>query len=116
MDLLYEGLDPATTSFVLDTCWVAAGAGDVTEWMEKLAGRIDILHLKDVFTRYNKTTGALEHTMTEVGHGTVAWEKVMETAEKIGVKSYVVEQDTNFIGSPFDSLKFSAEYLAKYQK
>lgn len=116
MDLLYEGLDPATTSFVLDTCWVAAGAGDVTEWMEKLAGRIDILHLKDVFTRYNKTTGALEHSMTEVGHGTVAWDKVIATAEKIGVKSYVVEQDTNFIGSPFDSLKFSAEYLAKYKK
>lgn len=117
MDVLYEELDPATTSFVLDTCWVAAGAGDVTEWMEKLAGRIDILHLKDVFTRYNKTTGAIEHSMTEVGHGNVAWDKVMTTAEKIGVKSYVVEQDNNFMNtSPFESLKFSAEYLAKYRK
>ena len=55
--------------------------------------------------------------MTEVGHGNVAWDKVMTTAEKIGVKSYVVEQDTNFMeGSPFESLKFSAEYLAKYKK
>ena len=40
----------------------------------------------------------------------------IETAEKIGVKSYVVEQDTNFVGSPFNSLKMSADFLAKYMK
>jgi sugar phosphate isomerase/epimerase len=116
MDYLYEGLDPATTSFVLDTCWVAAGGGDVTAWMEKLAGRIDILHLKDLWFKTNDTTGAYESTMTEVGHGNLSWDKIIKTAEQIGVKHYVVEQDKNFMETPFESLKSSAQFLKQYQK
>lgn len=113
MDYLYEGLDPKNTSFVLDTCWVAAGGGDVRAWMEKLAGRIDILHLKDMMLK--NEGGRLFGTMTEIGNGSVYWKGVLETAEAIGVKHYVVEQDANFINNdPFASLKFSADYLAKY--
>ena len=115
MDLLCEGLDPNTTSFVLDTCWIAAGGGDITAWMEKLEGRIDILHLKDILLRTNETTGAYETTMTEVGHGNISWDKVMETAEKIGVKHYIIEQDWNFMNSPFESLESSIGYLKKFQ-
>ena len=114
MDVLYEELDPATTSFVLDTCWVAAGGGDVTDWMEKLAGRIDILHLKDLYLK--QEDGKNLPWMTEVGHGNLCFDKIMATAEKIGVKHYVVEQDANFMDTPFESLKSSAEFLKKYQK
>lgn len=116
MDLLYEGLDPATTSFVLDTCWVAAGGGDVTGWMEKLAGRIDILHLKDLWFKKDSASGKFLPSMTEIGHGNLDWNKIMDTAEKIGVKHYVVEQDTNFMSTPFESLQFSADFLAKWKK
>ncbi len=48
MDMLVEGLNPETTSFVLDMYWVQHGGGDVRYWIEKLVGRIDILHLKDM--------------------------------------------------------------------
>ena len=114
MDYLYEGLDKDTVSFVLDTCWVMAACSDLREWMEKLAGRIDILHLKDVQLKYNTQ---LYGTMTEVGSGFVDWKDVLETAEKIGVKHYVVEQDANFItGNPFDSIKMSADYLKQFMK
>lgn len=113
MDYLYENLDPATTSFVLDTCWVHAGCSNLNEWMEKLAGRIDILHLKDVMLK--NEGGHFFGTMTEVGNGFVNWKSVVELAEKIGVKHYVVEQDANFIGgNPFTSIKASAQYLKQY--
>ena len=115
MDLLYEELDSTTTSFVLDTCWIAAGGGDVTDWMEKLAGRIDILHLKDLKLVSNKNS-TLEPTMTEVGYGNLAWDKIMITAEKIGVKHYIVEQDQNFTKNPFESLGMSMNFLKKFQK
>ena len=114
MDILYEELDPSSTSFVLDTCWVAAGGADVTGWMEKLAGRIDILHLKDLTLKPD--VSKFTATMTEIGNGNLAWDKIIETAERIGVKSYVVEQDTNWTDSPFNSLKISADFLAKYRK
>ena len=115
MDLLYEGLDPATTSFVLDTCWVSAGGGDVCDWMEKLEGRLDILHLKDMALKKDDVKGYQPY-LTEVGHGNLAWDKIMATAEKIGVKHYVVEQDMNWKGTPFNSLQMSADFLAKYRK
>ena len=112
MDYLYEGLDPDNISFVLDTCWVMAGCSDVRYWMEKLAGRIDILHCKDVML---KSDGKLFGTMTEVGNGFVYWKGVIETAKQIGVKHFVVEQDYNFkTGNAIDSIKTSAEYLKQY--
>lgn len=114
MDLLVDGLDPVNTSFVLDTCWVAHGGGDVRHWLEKLAGRVDILHLKDIVPYYG-ADGKLTQTMTEIGAGNIWWDGVIETAEKTGVKYYNVEQDTYFAtGNPFDSIKQSYDYLSKY--
>jgi len=113
MDLLFEGFDPATVSFVLDTCWVSAAGGDVVDWMEKLKGRIDILHLKDVMLE--RKDKYYVPTYTEVGYGNIAWDAVMAKAEEIGVKHYVVEQDGNWTNGAFNSLKMSAEFLSKYR-
>ena len=116
MDILYEELDPKNVSFVLDTCWVAAAGADVVDWMEKLAGRIDILHLKDMCLKKDAATGKLLPEVAEVGNGNLSWDKIMDTAERIGVKHYVVEQDGSWAGTPFNSLQMSAEFLAKYKK
>ena len=112
-DMLVDGLDPENTSFVLDTCWVQAGCGDVRHWIEKLAGRIDILHLKDCYPVTEPTSNKILTTMTEIGNGGIYWDGVIETARKAGVKAYVVEQDT-CPGDPFDSVKISADYLKRY--
>ena len=107
MDMLLEGLDPTNTGFVLDTYWVQHGGGDVRYWIEKLAGRIDILHLKDMA----KSAGnEPPQYITEVGSGNLYWEGIIETALRTGVRSFVVEQDT-CPGDPFDSLRKSADYL-----
>lgn len=106
MERLVEGLNPKTTSFVLDTYWVQAGGGDVRHWIEKLSGRIDILHLKDM-ANAGQNTGSF---ITEIGNGNLYWEGIMETAERAGVKYYVVEQD-RCPADPFESLKFSSDYI-----
>ena len=114
MDYLYEQLDPQNVSFVFDTCWVAHGGADIRVWMETLAGRIDILHLKDIKPFYDDN-GNLSHTYTEIGNGNIAWDEVLAVAERIGVKHYVVEQDSRWIdGDPFKSIAVSREFLAKY--
>lgn len=112
MDLLYENLDPKNTAFVLDTCWVSAGGGDVVDWMEKLAGRIDILHLKEMALK--KEDKYFVPYITEVGYGNLAWDPIIKTAEKIGVTNYIVEQDTHFNPDSLASLKMSADFLKKY--
>lgn len=106
MDLLVEKLDPTCTSFVLDTYWVQHGGGDVRYWIEKLAGRIDILHLKDM----KRIDAEAPHLYCEIGNGNLYWEGILETALKTGVKSFIVEQDV-CPGDPFDSLKISSDYL-----
>ncbi|MBO5755708.1 MAG: sugar phosphate isomerase/epimerase [Clostridia bacterium] len=108
MDMLIEGMDPANTGFVLDTYWVQHGGGDVRYWIEKLAGRVDILHLKDML----KTAEGAPQAITEVGNGNLYWEGILETAFKTGVKHFVVEQDNApDFGDPFECLKRSSEYL-----
>ncbi len=110
MDMLVEGLDPENVSFVLDTYWVQHGGGDVRAWIEKLAGRIDILHLKDMqrLPHFGDKIGYQFYT--EVGNGNMDWDLIIDTAEKAGVKYFIVEQDTCPADS-LDSVKISADYL-----
>ena len=54
---------------------------------------------------------------TEIGNGNIWWDGVLETAERIGVKHYVVEQDGRWIDKdPFKSLQVSKDYLSRYMK
>jgi len=107
MDMLVEGLDPVKTSFVLDTYWVQHGGGDVRYWIEKLTGRVDILHLKEM------GRNADGPFITEIGNGNMWWEGIFDTAEKAGVKYYVVEQDI-CPGDQFESARISSEYIHKH--
>ncbi len=116
MDYLYEGLDPVNTSFVLDTCWVAAAAADVCDWIYKLEGRIDILHIKDATVERDPNAYRWIPKMCEVGYGNMSWDRILKAAEDIGVKHYVVEQDGEWLNNPMDSARMSAEYLKKFMK
>ena len=82
MEMLVEGLDPVNTSFVLDTFWVQHGGGDVRYWIEKLTGRIDILHLKDMqrLPVMNSLRGW--QMFTEIGQGHLQWPLILEAAER----------------------------------
>jgi len=104
MDMLVEGLDPVKTSFCLDTYWVQNAGGDVRHWIEKLSGRIDILHLKDM------GRNAEGPFITEIGNGNMWWEGIIASAEKAGVEYYVVEQD-QCPGDQFESVAKSSEYI-----
>lgn len=112
IDMLVDGLDPKNTSFVLDTHWLQKGGVSINAWLEKLAGRCDILHLKD----YAVAPGANDGYITECGSGNIDFESVIKVAEETGVKHLCVEQDTWPLG--FDSvdycMKKSFDHLSKY--
>ena len=114
MDYLFENLNPDTISFCLDTHWVQRGGGNPTTWVEKLAGRIDILHLKDMGVVKEK--GEIVPIITEVGNGNIDFDSVIAAAVRGGVRYYCVEQDT-CTGDPMDSLKMSIDYIKpRYMK
>ena len=107
MDILVKELDPKNASFVLDTYWVQHAGGNVLEWIEKLAGRIDILHLKDKAVPLHSNDGQI----TELGAGNLNFKEILRVADASGVKDYCYEQDYNFRVDPLESAKESAAYF-----
>ena len=108
MEMLVEGLDPKKTSFVLDTYWVQHGGADIRRLIERLSGRIDILHLKDM-AAYHPETKAPYYT--QVGDGNIDMKDIVAHAENHGVKYFVVEQDGNFEIDSVSSIKKSFDFL-----
>ncbi len=104
LQIIYEDSSPDFVKAEIDTYWIQHGGADPAQWIEKLAGRIPLVHLKDM------TVCGGQPTMAEVGEGNLNWPRILEACRNSGVEWYIVEQDT-CKGSPFDSLKISLENL-----
>lgn len=112
LDYFIENTDSDVISFCLDTYWAQYGGVDIIDYISKLKGRIDILHLKD----YKRTSSGLAPLTGAIGDGNLNWDKIISCAEESGVRYFVVEQDDCQDENPFDALARSREYLEKYNK
>lgn len=113
-DYLIEGLDPATTCFNLDTAWVQLAGVDVRDLIERLTGRLNIIHLKDVEAAHTYTFGESVHRgpeRIEIGRGNMNFKGIIPTAEKAGAKYFIVEDEVYSTGDPLASVKMSADYI-----
>ena len=79
-----------------------AGGGDPALWLEKLSGRVPVIHLKDY---------AYGRKMAVLGEGNINFDRVFEKAEKSKTEYMLVEQDDCNGEDPFDCLKRSYKYL-----
>ena len=115
-DFEFETLDNGKTAFEtlfvdtdlvceMDTAWVAIAGHDPVEWMDKLSGRVPLLHIKDA-SDFDKPT------LCEVGTGKVNVKAILDNAERVGAKCLVVEQDNNWVdGDCLKSARVSFENL-----
>lgn len=87
----------------IDVYWVKKGGGDPLEYIRPYAGRMPIIHLKDM-------TDDEERTYAEIGTGAIDFLPILEWGEQNGVRWYAVEQD-ECKGSPLDSLQLSLNNL-----
>ena len=102
IEKLMELMPADQMGFTLDTFWVTAGGGDPAQWLEKLAGRIPCIHLKDF---------AYGRNMAVVGEGNINFDRVFEKAEAGGTQYMLVEQDDCHGEDPIDCLRRSYQYL-----
>lgn len=107
MDILLEGFDSERIRLMPDTYWLQHGGVDVRAFLEKSAGRVEILHLKDMKRNPDATV-----TFAEIGRGNINFDGIIKTALNIGVKHFIVEQD-KCDGDSIESAKISCEYLRK---
>ena len=103
LDILRENTDPGCVGFELDTYWIAKGGEIPEKYIEKFAGRADIIHFKDM---------ADDGFFAPVGEGTLNIGAIFEAAVKSGAKIALVEQDAHRKPS-FECAKSSYDYLSK---
>ena len=102
LERLAEDMPADRMGFTLDTFWVQAGGGDPAWWLERLAGRIPCIHLKDF---------AYGRKMAVIGEGNLNFDRIFEKAEAGGTRTMLVEQDDCNGENPFDCLRRSYAYL-----
>ena len=92
---------------ILDVFWVQTGGANPSAYIEKLKGRIKIMHFKD----YRIT--ARERRFAEIGQGNLDWNDIVPRCEKNGIPYAVIEQDGDFLVDPFESLAMSRKFLVE---
>jgi sugar phosphate isomerase/epimerase len=103
LDLLFENTDPNCVQFELDVFWVEKAGYKATDYLNRYAGRCELIHIKDM-TRDERQTFA------EVGYGRLNIPELVATAEAAGVRWLLVEQDA-CEGDPWQSVTMSYDYL-----
>lgn len=106
MDILLEECDSAAVEFELDVYWVQAGGADPVEWIRKVAGRMKVVHLKDMVIGPDGN-----QRFAEIGEGNMNMRGILQACEEIGVEWAPVEQDQCYERDPFDSLALSLKNL-----
>jgi sugar phosphate isomerase/epimerase len=99
-DYLMENTDPDFVNCEMDIYWVKKGGGNSLEMLKKYAGRIPILHVKDM---------APDGDFICPGRGIIDFGPIFKEAQKQGIEHYIVERDNEPDG--IGCLKSSAEYL-----
>lgn len=110
-DILVDETDPNLVEFELDVGWVAAAGLDPANLLASLAGRVSLLHVKDL-TAATKPNYALAMQSTEIGAGIQDWPAILAAAEKAGVRHYYVEQEPPFAIPRFEAITKSFQYLS----
>ncbi|QBD79794.1 sugar phosphate isomerase/epimerase [Ktedonosporobacter rubrisoli] len=103
LDILFSATDPALVSFELDTYWAAYAGVDPIAYLRQHAGRIPLIHLKDM---------TADRHYTEVGDGTLDIAGICRAAQESGTRFYIVEHDAPTIPS-LESARRSLENLRK---
>ncbi|MBO0793174.1 MAG: sugar phosphate isomerase/epimerase, partial [Ktedonobacteraceae bacterium] len=90
LDLLLDATDPAYVKLELDTYWAAYAGADTIAYLRKRAGRVPLIHLKDM---------TAQRTFAEVGDGTLDISGFIKAAKEGGAEYFFVENDQPTIPS-----------------
>lgn len=125
-DRMFDAIPREYLMAELDTCWCDVATGKPVEYIEKYAGRIPVVHLKDYIKKGEVKNmyrliglDAEEENKVEsgyfgfrpVGFGQMIWEPVLEAACKANARWVVVEQDEHYELDSLECAGRSRKYL-----
>ena len=100
LDYLLQNTDPSLVKIELDVYWAAYAGVDPVSYLQALADRVVLVHLKDM---------AADRSMTEVGKGILNMQQICAFAQNRGLWG-IVEHDNPQIPS-LESARISFEYF-----
>jgi sugar phosphate isomerase/epimerase len=84
LDCLLDTTDPTLVALELDVYWAAYAGVDPAGYLRQRAGRVPLVHLKDM---------AADRSFAEGGDGTLDFAAIFAAAEEGGALWYIVEHD-----------------------
>lgn len=99
-DKLIKSTTPGKVSYEMDVLWIIFPGQDPVKLMQTYPDRWVLMHLKDL--KKGVPTGALTgHTDVNnnvvLGQGQVNWPEVFAEAQKIGIKHYFIEDESDSV-------------------
>ena len=105
-EIILKDTDPALVKLQMDMYWVMnSSTYTPKELISKQPGRYVMWHLKDM----DKVT----RDYTELGNGSIDYNKLLPDPTESGLKYFYLEQGGNYAHSPMESAADSAEYFKK---
>ncbi len=96
---------PAHFQMEIDVYHVQKAGLSPAEWIRRMAGRMDVVHLKDM-----ASLNPADKTLTPVGQGALAWPDILSACRDAGVVYLLAEQES-WAKDPFMCLKESYDFL-----
>lgn len=110
LEIFFDESDPKYVQAELDTYWIQHGGADPVAWIERMANRMPVVHLKDMTMLPSDDGGRPQQTMAEVGEGNMNFAGILAACQRAEVEWYSVEQDI-CQRDPFESLAISYKNL-----
>lgn len=110
-DIIARETAPENLCFEMDVFWVFHAGQDPVKLLKKYGDRWKLLHVKDI--RKGAVTGlstgsAPPTDNVPVGDGQIDWPAVLRTSQDLGVKHYIIEDETP---APLQCIPASLKYL-----
>ncbi len=106
MDALLMRMPGDIMGVTADTYWLQFAGVDVADWLDRHAGRLPCVHLKDL------VPFGFEARMAPVGEGNINFPAILDILKKHGATEHLlVEQDNCYDQPAFDCMKKSYDYL-----
>ncbi|MDX2067616.1 MAG: sugar phosphate isomerase/epimerase [Haliscomenobacter sp.] len=83
-DAILQDTDPSLVLLQMDLYWTEKGKANTIELLKKNAGRVHLVHVKDMAKTKEQET-------VEVGQGSINFQEIFKYTPAAGVKYYVVE-------------------------
>jgi sugar phosphate isomerase/epimerase len=101
-DLLLSRTDERLVKLELDVYWATKGKVDPAPLLRAHPSRFRLIHLKDM---------AADGSFTEIGRGTIDFDRIIDAALQCGVRHFFVEQDVS--PDPLRSIEASIGFLRR---